>query len=103
MAKTVKMCDMSRDTAAKVFMMLNPGKVKYAIMGEIFDDCPLPDLVLITDVEPKDLVYPEGWYYAKGTFRNKHTSTTGMYSTIEMMKSNGQFWENYAKYCTKDM
>lgn len=97
------MCDLSRDTAAKVFVMLNPGRVKYSEMNNIFKDTPLPDTVLITDVEPKDLVYPEGWYYANGTFRNKHNSTTGLYSVIYMAKSNGEFWEDYAKYCTQEM
>ena len=102
MAKTVKMCDLSRDTAAKVFMMLNSGKVKYTEMSEAFEDSPLTGPVLITDVEPKDLVYPEGWYYVKGKFSNKHNSTTGMYSAIYMVKRNGKFWEDYAKYCTFD-
>lgn len=95
MAKTIKMCDLSRDTAAKVFVLLNPGRVKYGTFG--------PDFVIITDVEPKDLVYPEGWYYVNGSFSNKHNSTTGRYSTIDMVKSNGNYWEDYASYCTKDM
>lgn len=95
MAKTIKMCDLSRDVAAKLFVLLNPGKVKYGTLGS--------DFVIITDVEPKDLVYPEGWYYAKGRYTNKRNSSTGMYSTLDMVTSNGQFWEDYANYCTKDM
>ena len=94
MAKTIKMCDLSRDVAAKVFVLLNSGKVSYGMLG--------PDFVVITDVEPKDLVYPEGWYYANGRFTNKHNSTTGAYTTLDMVKKNGHFWEKYAKYCTKD-
>lgn len=91
MAKTIKMCDLSEDIVANVFMMLNPGKVKYD----------KDESIIITDVEPEDLVYPEGWYYAKGTFRNKHTSTNGFYAEIEMIKSNGESWKDYAKYCTR--
>lgn len=29
MAKTIKMCDLSEDVVANVFVMLNPGRVKY--------------------------------------------------------------------------
>ena len=94
MAKTVKMCDMPIHIAAKVLELLNPGKVKYVNEAEI----ELP--MLITDVEPNQLDYPEGWYYAKGTFRNKHTSTTGIYQSIDMVMSNGQYWEELAKYST---
>ena len=91
MAKTIKMCDLSEDVVANVFVMLNPGKVKYD----------KDESIIITDVEPEYLVYPEGWYYAKGTFRNKHTSTNGLYVEIEMIKSNGEFWEDYATYSTR--
>ena len=58
--------------------------------------------LIVTDTEPKDLVYPEGWYYAKGSFRNKHMSSTGIYSEVLMMKSDGSFWGDEAKYCTLD-
>lgn len=94
MAKTVKMCDMPLHIAAKVLEMLNPGKVKYV------NDVEIESPMLITDVAPNELIYPEGWYYAKGSFRNKHTSTTGIYQCVDMVKSNGEFWEEYAKYCT---
>ena len=92
MAKTVKSCDLTRDVAAKLFVLLNPGKVKYGVYSA--------DYVVITDVEPKDLTYPEGWYYSKGTFTNKHNSSSGAYTSLSMVKSNGAFWEDYAKYCT---
>lgn len=92
MAKTIKMCDMSKEIAAKVFQCLNGDNVqlKKTNVGTI----------IVTDVEPMDLVYPEGWYYAKGNFRNKGTSTTGVYEEIYMEKSNGVAWEDIAKYCT---
>lgn len=91
MAKTVKMCDMSADVVAKVLEMLNPG-VK--LMKCHFT-------AIATDIEPKDLVYPEGWYYAKGTIRNKHTSSTGFYEEIYLYKVDGTSWGECAKYCTK--
>ena len=65
MAKTVKMCDMSGEVAAKVFQMLNYEKVK--LEEDYCSDC---GVSIITDMQPRDLVYPEGWYYAKGSFRN---------------------------------
>lgn len=91
--KVVKMCDLSVGVAIQVFIMLNPGKIMVKRNG-VFDT------IIITDVEPKNLVYPEGWYYAKGCFRNKHTSTTGMYGEAPMLKSNGKCWGDSAKYCT---
>ena len=92
---TIKMCDMSKDIAATVFQMLNYGNVhlkEHKIIGKI----------IVTDVEPKNLVYPEGWYYGKGSLRNKHNSTTRMYEEIPMVKSNGDSWEEIARYCTRD-
>lgn len=94
-ARTVKMCDMSRGIAVEVFKMLNQEKVKteetYSYWGT----------VIVTDVEPMNLIYPEGWYYANGFFRNKHTSSTGKYDEICMIKQNGECWKNYARYCTR--
>ena len=92
-AEVVKMCDMSKGIALKVFKMLNPEKVtvkKHVRCG----------ICIYTYTEPKDLIYPEGWYYAKGTFRNKHQSTTGIYCEVMMFKNNGEWWEGSAKYCT---
>ena len=96
MAQTVKTCDLSKDVAANLFCLLNEGKVFYGI-SDI-----MPGNILITDVEPKNLIYPEGWYYAKGSYRNKHNSSTGAYSSVIMLKKDGSFWEDTAKYCTAD-
>lgn len=92
MAKTIKMCDMSAEIAAKVFQWLNGDNVqlKKTNVG----------MIIVTDVEPMNLVYPEGWYYAKGNFRNKGTSTTGAYGEIYMENSEGVYWDDIAKYCT---
>ena len=98
MAKTVKMCDMPIVVATKVFEMLNPGKVRVKVPGDGW----CTRYFIVTDVEPKDLTYPEGWYYAKGTFRNKHQSTTGFYEEAIMRTSDGEFWKKNATYCTLD-
>ena len=96
MAKTVKMCDMPVTIAIQVFERLNSGNVMIRKNNVYF--C----TVIVTDVEPKNLIYPEGWYYAKGRFRNKHTSTTGAYSEVVMKKSDGTPWGELATYCTLD-
>lgn len=91
MARTVKMCDVTGNIAARVFEMLNTGKVTIAYdIGHV--------TAIVTDTEPKDLIYPEGWYYAKGRFTNKHNSTTGMYSAVIMFDTNGDIWN--CQYCT---
>ena len=94
-AKEVKMCDLPARIAALVFKSLNYGKLELYIDG-------YGNRYIITDVEPKHLTYPEGWYYAKGAFRNKHNSTTGVYEEICMRKTNGDFWSRCAKYCTRN-
>ena len=96
MATTNKMCNMSKAIAARVFKMLNEHDVQLKEDGSM-------GTVIITDIEPKDLFYPEGWYYAKGSLRNKHTSTTGLYEEILMLKSNGNWWEDTALYCTRTL
>ena len=93
MATTVKMCNMSKAIAATVFKMLNGHDVQLKEHGPM-------GTVIVTDIEPKDLVYPEGWYYAKGSLRNKNTSTTGIYEEVTMLKSNGNCWKDTAPYCT---
>lgn len=87
---TVKTCDLSGDIAARLFSMLNLGVVNYN--GGL----------LFTDVEPKDLIYPEGWYYAKGSLRNKGNSSTGKYSEITMLTFKQEMWSELAKYSTLD-
>ena len=96
MAKIVKSCDFPKCVAIQVFKMLNHGLV------ELQETHSYVGTVIVTNVEPKDLIYPEGWSYAKGYFRNKHTSTTGRYDEILMRRSNGRYWGDIATYCTLD-
>ncbi len=94
MAKTVKMADMPTHIALMVFQELNGDKIE---CDDIYD---FYDQVIYTDVEPRDLIYPEGWYYAKGCFRNKHMTSSGIYSEVPMRTSDGRDWRNLAIYCT---
>ena len=91
--KIVKTCDLSSEVAAKLFEMLNFGKIAYTRTGT--------QKLITTDVEPDQLLYPEGWYYGKGAFRNKHESTTGIYEEVEMVTSNGESWGDLAPYCNR--
>ena len=96
MAKTVKMCDMSAKIAGEVFRALNPGKVILSVAHDIDKVTGIKTLL-----EPKDLTYPEGWYYSKGYFTNKHNSTTGQYSQILMFNFfTNEVWD--VPYCTAD-
>ena len=89
----MKSCDYPMEIAGRVFEMLNFEKVKFVWTPGSY-------MYISTDEEPKNLVYPEGWYYAKGMFRNKHNSTNGEYSEIPMVTSNGFDWGDSARYCT---
>ena len=93
--RVVKMCEMSSDIAAYIFSMLNRNCV---IVTSDKNDTP----VIRTDKEPKKLIYPAGWYYCNGAFRNKHNSDTGMYSEIFMYRFDDTAWSCLAKYCTPE-
>ena len=105
-AETVKMADLPLNLVLEIFRYINldeethRSKIKIerlpceALCPEAF--------IIITDTAPKDLIYPEGWYYAKGCFRNKHTSSSGLYSEVSMQNRLGVCWSKLgANYCTK--
>ena len=92
MAKVVKSCDFPVEIALQVFEMLNP-RVKIVKLYDFHK-------AIMTEVEPKNLTYPEGWYYAKGNFRNKHTSSNGIYYEVPMIKFDRTSWQDLATYCT---
>ena len=49
---------------------------------------------IFTDINPEELVYPEGWYFAKSHFRNKHMSTMGLYEeALVWHASRDEIWE----------
>lgn len=88
-----KMCDVHKSIASDVFQKLNGDNV--CLKNDL-------RLIIVTDIEPNQLIYPEGWYYSKGYFTNKHTSTTGLYGEVRMENSNGVSWGNIVHYCTLD-
>jgi len=86
-----KMADLDGFTAAKLFDQINGGLVKFVIDRDGSYGS-ADGLLLVTDCDPDELTYPEGWYFAKGTYRNKHNTTTGYYSEIPMFKTSGERW-----------
>ena len=92
MARTVRTADLSGTAAANLFAILNPGEVEY-LKQHPFNFANIPTTgIIITDTNPKKLFYPEGWYFAKGNFRNKHNSSSGRYDEVPMLKSDGTPW-----------
>lgn len=96
MAKTVKMCDLKAEVAAAVFVALNEEHV--TMHHKEYD---YTQTYLVSDVPPAKLTYPDGWYFAKRHFRNKHQSTTGFYEELPMFKDKDrkEYWEGP---CTLD-
>lgn len=84
--ESYKMCDAPIDVAIRVLCALNPGKVE-AI------NHPILGLVVITNEDPNNLVYPEGWHYSEGCFCNKHNIATGLYEETLVLKPKGKRWK----------
>ena len=90
MPKMVRSADLPVQLAAKVFAALNPESVVYVRLDPF--GSPNVSGTLVSYEDPNDLVYPEGWYFAKGEFRNKHNSSDGFYHTVPMHRPGGKFW-----------
>ena len=90
MATTMRTADVGGHLAAKLFEGLNPD-VDY-MPGNPFN-LACTSGVIVTDIHPLKLVYPEGWYYAKGYFRNKFNTTSGSYEEIPMLNRDGLPWD----------
>lgn len=91
---TVRTAELPMEVAAKLLQMLNPEDIQVKPETSF-------GLELVSKKEPIDLLYPEGWYYAKGCFRNKHNTTNGIYEEAVMLKPNGDPWREDATYSTK--
>lgn len=85
---SIKCCDLSANLAAQLFALLNPREVALQWSGFVGGVDEIREIVV--DASPDGLVYPEGWYFTKGHFTNKHNSSTGQYSAIPMRVSRPQ-------------
>lgn len=89
---TVKTADLAASLAANLFAALNPMEVEF-MRYHPFNQHSFPASgIIITDADPNTLYYPEGWYFVKGNFCNKHNTTSGVYEEIPMLKSDGTPW-----------
>lgn len=87
----VKTCDLNLAAAVAAFIglnMLEGTEVTLTNPGEY-------PLVLQTSYDPANLAFPQGWYFAKHSVRNKHHSTTGFYEEIPVKDDKGKLWQTY--------
>ena len=84
---SVKLADMPIEVSLKIFEMINPELVKV-----IKNDEWVNRFMILTDENPKNLVYPDGWYYDKGKFTNKGMTSTGIYQEARFGTTLGQYW-----------
>lgn len=89
---TVRTADLAASLAANLFAALNPMEVEFMRYHPFNQDAFPATGVIITDADPESLYYPEGWYFAKGNFRNKYNTTSGVYEEVPMLKSDGTPW-----------
>lgn len=96
--KFIKSCDMPKSIIINLFQMLNPKNV--TIIEQQWDG--FNPKAIVSKVSPAELVYPEGWYFAKGCLRNKHNSSSGLYEEIPIYKPGAEeCWSNCI--CSEDM
>ena len=92
MAHTVKTADLPIRLAAKLFAALNMENVIYVRRDPFCEGS--GQCALISSLDPEELIYPEGWYFAKGHFRNKHNTGNYFYDQMPIYCSggNGECW-----------
>ena len=112
MAKFVALPEMSASQAAVIFALLNLDKVEVVLPDEYAKalrmapylkacprpasrDCPSVQPYIYTDVDPKELCYPEGWCYYRGQLQSTDR-TNGSYVTF--LKKDGTPWSQSACY-----
>ena len=88
MVKLIRTADLSARTAAQLMTSINPG-IEYVPNNPFCHD---NVGAIITETHPRDLIYPEGWYFSKGNFRNKHNTSSGVYEEIPMIRRDGSQW-----------
>ena len=76
----VKTCDFDAKAAIAAFAALNQTEGK--AVGVKSESWPY---AIETSSDPAKMLFPAGWYFAKHALRNKHHSTTGAYSEIDVM------------------
>lgn len=78
------MADLPINIVVRIFSELNRGKLIIVSGYE--------QETIITDTNPQDLTYPEGWYFQNGVFTNKYNTSTGRYSEAKIVNNAGKTW-----------
>lgn len=85
--KSISSKDFSANLAAKCFVALNPGKVCFVEKTD-HKAYTYNEVAIVTDVRPDRLIYPEGWGYSAGCFKNLLKSKID----VPMFTSDGIQW-----------
>lgn len=48
--------------------------------------------IILTDVEPDQLIYPDGWYYNHGVYQNLHLNAMQPLHQVKMFTKRGEAW-----------
>lgn len=86
--KSVETNNLPMRAAAILLESLNPKWVSVNYRGKT---CIVTSIT--SSVSPERLTFPKGWYVAKGNFRNKHQSTSGIYEEVPILDVNGNPWK----------
>lgn len=89
--EVVKTCDLPKSAAIAAFVALNEDEGK-----ELEVKAVARSYVIQSVQDPAEMLFPGGWYFAKGSLRNKHHSTTGAYAEIEVVDATGRSWITHA-------
>lgn len=87
--EVIKTCDLDINAAVAAFVGLN------GLTDIVLTNPGEYPPVLQTSYDPASLAFPQGWYFAKHSVRNKHHSTTGFYEEIPVKDDKGKLWQTY--------
>ena len=82
-SKIVRTADLPLSIVVRVLESLNRGKIILVTYGD--------DITIVTDTNPRQFIFPEGWYCSNGVFTNKFHATRH-YSEAKIVNSRGSTW-----------
>ena len=98
-SKIVRTADLPLSIVVRVLESLNRGKIILVTYGD--------DITIVTDTNPRQFNFPEGWYFSNGVFTNKFHATRH-YSEAKIVNSRGSTWmgtagclPTFSKYFTQ--
>jgi predicted methyltransferase len=82
-SKIVRTADLPISIVVRVLESLNRGKIILVTYGD--------DITIVTDTNPRQFNFPEGWYFSNGVFTNKFHASRH-YSEAKIVNSRGSTW-----------